>query len=761
MKMRLILSDFEWQFSIKDKCRSLVRPALPALFLTAALALNMTANAQTPPGSLWYNGDPNGVSALANERNTAVSQAAVYDDFDVTSPLGWHVTAVFSDNFFSAMTVTGADWEIRTGVSDGNAGTLIASGMTNSPVVTNIQGTQNEFMVEVTALNIFLPMLPSGQHYWLNVTPVGNGTGRSFNLTTSGANCVGSPCGNDDNAFFNSTYFGAFFDHTYNWCDGCNDFSNGVIGTEVPEPSLVTLLTCGLAGLLVILRRQRKIHPSRTLWTFLACLTCLSSTDAQTLGNEIPVRTGFEPVVNSGRQGGRIQLVLMDNASSGGSPYYPIYWEISTDGGSTWSETGFANTSQSRIDPVATCDIWSADNPRRMYFGWFTELGLGSNDGTYFVRSLSGTSYDNGPSLIEAVGYGGPDRPWLTANSASLYLSFHGGAGTSDFGYVKRAGIPSGTNAVDWSCTSDAPNCTPQLAMSPSPTPAPSATPATDLVGNFPVAAHADSASPPNETVYMIARQYVTSGCAEAYFNLNSARIKRSTDQGVTWGSDVLIADLDGADGFVIARDQRMVTEHISRDPNTSNNYAYAFYVRNETIPSLPGKQNVLYSRATLNGGTIWNGEKMVFNPPSSPSNGFASEPTDSNCTASSSGFFRIGRVWSTVDNNGYVYVAWMDNRYGKYSDTKDYWQVFCSRSTDNGNTWSTTPIQVSGTSNVNTASIGGYGNPFATGDHLPPGDFLTCDADSNRLNVAWPDSRANQTNTSTPIEVYFRYVQF
>src|ERR1700736_525010 len=173
---------------MRNKYNFAARAALLALALTGAFALNTTAIAQAPPGSLWYNGDFNGVNGLANERNTGVTQAAVYDDFNVTTP-AWNVTAVFSDNLFSAMTVTAADWEIRTGVSEGNAGTLVASGTTNSPLVTLTGrggfGLQ-EYMVEVTGLNVFLPMLPSGQHYWLNVTPVGNGTGRSFNSTTSG-----------------------------------------------------------------------------------------------------------------------------------------------------------------------------------------------------------------------------------------------------------------------------------------------------------------------------------------------------------------------------------------------------------------------------------------------------------------------------------------------------------------------------------------------------------------------------------------------
>jgi hypothetical protein len=235
------------------------RAALFALALTAAFALNTTAIAQAPPGSLWYNGDWNGFLILSNERNTVVSQAAVYDDFNITGGPMWHVTAVFSDDAFTQMTVTGADWEVRTGISEGNGGTLVASGTTNSPLVTptgrsGIGGT--EYMVEVTGLNVFLPMLPSGQHYWLNVTPVGNGAGRSQITTTSGTNCVGTPCGNDQNAFFNSTFFGANFTSTSNEGQPY-DYSMGVVGNVVPEPATVALLTCGVGTLLIAMRRRR------------------------------------------------------------------------------------------------------------------------------------------------------------------------------------------------------------------------------------------------------------------------------------------------------------------------------------------------------------------------------------------------------------------------------------------------------------------------------------------------------------------------
>ena len=116
-------------------------------------------------------------------------------------------------------------------------------------------------MVEVTSLSVFLPMLPSGQHYWLNVTPVDNGAGRSFNSTTSGLHAVGSPPGNDQNAFFNSTFFGYNFTSTGNPFIGQPyDFSNGVIGTVVPEPPPWAMMAMGAVVLIGVqqLRRRKK-----------------------------------------------------------------------------------------------------------------------------------------------------------------------------------------------------------------------------------------------------------------------------------------------------------------------------------------------------------------------------------------------------------------------------------------------------------------------------------------------------------------------
>jgi hypothetical protein len=185
-----------------------------------------------PPGDgSWYNGDFNDVNGLANERDTLLGSgqyASTYDDFNVPDAPGWDVTSVFSNNLADT-NVTGATWEIRQGISEGNAGALIASGMTMTPNVTPTgRGGFNftEFMVEVDGLNVHLP----AGSYFLNVTPTGDLTGRSFVSTTSGANCNGTPCGDNMNAFFDSNFFGAFFTSTANLGQPY-DFSMGVNGT--------------------------------------------------------------------------------------------------------------------------------------------------------------------------------------------------------------------------------------------------------------------------------------------------------------------------------------------------------------------------------------------------------------------------------------------------------------------------------------------------------------------------------------------------
>jgi hypothetical protein len=231
------------------------RAALFVLALTAAFALNTTAIAQALPGSLWYNGDWNGVNGAANEENTLVSQANTYDDFNVPAGQTWHVTGVYSvDLLTEGFVATGSLWEIRQGVSNGNAGTIIPGG-TGTQTPTIILSPSGGYYVEVTGLNLTL----TAGTYFITVAPSDSGSGRSFNTTTSGTNCVGTPCGNNGNSWFNSTFFGVFFGPASAQVGvSPADFSDGVIGTAVPEPATVALITCGVGALLIALRRRRE-----------------------------------------------------------------------------------------------------------------------------------------------------------------------------------------------------------------------------------------------------------------------------------------------------------------------------------------------------------------------------------------------------------------------------------------------------------------------------------------------------------------------
>jgi len=189
-----------------------------------------TATPTPPAGALWYNGDFNDVDGLTNEQDTfAPGFSHIYDDFNVPDEAGWDVDSVFSNNLAST-TIIGASWEIRQGITSGNGGTLIASGTTTTPVVTPTGRSGfgfTEFMVEVTGLTVHL----NPGTYHLNVTPIGNLDGnRSFDSTTSGANCVGTPCGDNDDAFLDSTLFGAVFEPVADFGSQFSDFSMGVNG---------------------------------------------------------------------------------------------------------------------------------------------------------------------------------------------------------------------------------------------------------------------------------------------------------------------------------------------------------------------------------------------------------------------------------------------------------------------------------------------------------------------------------------------------
>ena len=268
---------------MKNKYYSVSRAALLALALTAAFAFTTAAFAYSTaasavpgagstapfigslPGSLWYNGDLNHVNGLANERDDGLGfgqYAHVFDDFNVTDSPGWHLTSLYSNNYMnyieSGGPTTAVEWSIHQGITEGNPGTTVASGTSTDFAITiHYDGDFGfvEYSVQVKGLNINL----APGTYFLNVTPIGSGSGRSFTSDTSGAGCIGNPCGNNGNAFFDSNFFGANYQSTAEQGQP-GDFSMGVIGTVIPEPPPWAMMAMGAVVLIGAqqLRRRKK-----------------------------------------------------------------------------------------------------------------------------------------------------------------------------------------------------------------------------------------------------------------------------------------------------------------------------------------------------------------------------------------------------------------------------------------------------------------------------------------------------------------------
>lgn len=220
-------------------------------------------------GTLWYNGDADGRDAQANGIGASpVPDSLVYDNFVVPAGTTWTITGAFSTDLMNYTGVTDAYWEIRSGVSAGNGGTLLASG-TSTATQTDLGYSLFGFEVySVTASGLSVTLGPGT--YYLTIAPVSPSTGGlpanySYVATTSGTNAVGSPAGDDGHSYMTSSGYGLNFTPATDPSvegPGTWDYSMGVIGVAAaPEPSGVVMLAIGglgVAGLIRVRGRRRE-----------------------------------------------------------------------------------------------------------------------------------------------------------------------------------------------------------------------------------------------------------------------------------------------------------------------------------------------------------------------------------------------------------------------------------------------------------------------------------------------------------------------
>jgi hypothetical protein len=157
--------------------------AIGLLVLASVLAAIGQGKKPTPPSycnpCLFYGGDfdPNGPApnALLNQETDSAS-ATIYIPFAVPPNQTWTVAGFFSNNLVLGTPLLSPpqiEWSISTGISQGNGGTLIASGTAKATLTPT--GRSWDGMNEYTALgrlntNQLVTLTPG--HYWMTAVPV-------------------------------------------------------------------------------------------------------------------------------------------------------------------------------------------------------------------------------------------------------------------------------------------------------------------------------------------------------------------------------------------------------------------------------------------------------------------------------------------------------------------------------------------------------------------------------------------------------------
>lgn len=241
-------------FTVSALAEKTKAPAVPTLVKSQGpvAKLPKSAPALFPPSycnpsCLFYGGDTNPASAadngFANDNTLLVPDTTTWGAFTVPAGQTWTVDGLFINTIadgFNGLDPATSTWTIASGVSEGNAGTTVATGSANASF--NPTGRLPFGFTEYTMkVRISTTVLTAGT-YWVNILPNCTDSGNSscsiaqyYFDDTFGLNRYGplEPAGV---GFFNSSFFG--FNYA-NLCEvsstGCQALSFGVIGTGTTD----------------------------------------------------------------------------------------------------------------------------------------------------------------------------------------------------------------------------------------------------------------------------------------------------------------------------------------------------------------------------------------------------------------------------------------------------------------------------------------------------------------------------------------------
>jgi hypothetical protein len=200
---------------------------------------------------LFYGGDINtadfNAAGMSEENTLLIPNSATYGNFNVPSGSTVTITGMLVNIQASAnFDPVTATYDIRSGVTEGDGGTDIATNTVTATVAAtgrNFIGL-NEYTV---AVNLSTPVVLGPGAYWVAVTPTcTNGgldgscfEGRFFvSNTTTKANNVHGGQESEHQMYLNAAFFGLTF---ANWCDAdvadfnqaqCNSLSFGLMGSS-------------------------------------------------------------------------------------------------------------------------------------------------------------------------------------------------------------------------------------------------------------------------------------------------------------------------------------------------------------------------------------------------------------------------------------------------------------------------------------------------------------------------------------------------